>query len=64
MKVNGKVITITQKQNLKNFLETHKFDLATLAVARNGTIVPKPTYETVMLCDEDTLEVVRFVGGG
>lgn len=64
MKVNGKEMIMVKKQSLKTFLEGHQFDMTTLAVARNGVIVPKPTYETVMLCDEDTLEVVRFVGGG
>ncbi len=64
MKVNGKEMTLGNNQNLLQFLEVNQFDVATLAVARNGEIVPKVTYETVMLGEEDILEVVRFVGGG
>lgn len=64
MKVNGKEMTLGNNQNLLQFLEVNQFDVDTLAVARNGEIVPKVTYETVMLGEEDILEVVRFVGGG
>ncbi|WP_373481703.1 sulfur carrier protein ThiS [Acetobacterium sp.] len=64
MKVNGKEMTLGNNQNLLQFLEVNQFDVATLAVARNGEIVPKASYETVTLGEEDTLEVVRFVGGG
>ncbi|MEO1816179.1 MAG: sulfur carrier protein ThiS [Acetobacterium sp.] len=64
MKVNGKEMTLGNNQSLLQFLEVNQFDVATLAVARNGEIVPKATYDVVMLGEEDILEVVRFVGGG
>lgn len=64
MRVNGKEMTLGNNQSLLQFLAANQFDVANLAVARNGEIVPKPTYDSVMLCEEDTLEVVRFVGGG
>jgi thiamine biosynthesis protein ThiS len=51
-------------QSLLKFLEANQFDTAALAVARNGDIVPRATYDRVMLSDGDTLELVRFVGGG
>ncbi len=64
MRVNGKEVPLDNHQSLLKFLVANQFDVATLAVARNGEIVPKPTYDTVILCEEDILEVVRFVGGG
>jgi thiamine biosynthesis protein ThiS len=64
MRVNGKEMPLGNNQSLLQFLVANGFDVAALAVARNGEIVPKPTYGAVMLCDQDTLEVVRFVGGG
>ena len=64
MRVNGKEMTLGNNQSLLQFLVNNQFDVATLAVARNGEIIPKTTYDTVVLCEEDTLEVVRFVGGG
>ncbi len=35
-----------------------------VAVERNLNIVPKNEYETLALEDGDTVEIVRFVGGG
>ena len=40
------------------------FDFGRIAVERNGDIVPKGLYGQTVLRDGDTLEVVRFVGGG
>lgn len=64
MRVNGKEMTLDKGHSLQKFLEVNQFDLKTLAVARNGEIVPKPTYDQVLLDVEDVLEIVRFVGGG
>lgn len=64
MKVNGKIIKLENQVDLKTFLEENGYIINYIAVERNGEIVPKATYETVLLSDEDVLEVVRFVGGG
>ncbi|MGJ7922134.1 sulfur carrier protein ThiS [Neobacillus sp. LXY-4] len=64
MKVNGAFIALEEEQTLYDFLSLQKYDLTTIAVERNGEIVPKPTYKDVFLNNEDTLEIVRFVGGG
>jgi thiamine biosynthesis protein ThiS len=64
MKVNGKVQVIHESQSLLDFLLKKNYDISFIAVERNGEIVPKSTYEQVMLKDEDTLEIVNFVGGG
>lgn len=64
MRVNGTIVFLNGTQNLFDYLEAQKYDITKIAVERNGEIVPKSTYKTVMLDDEDTLEIVRFVGGG
>lgn len=64
MKVNGTIIVLEKSQSLYDFLNAQNYDIPKIAVERNGEIVPKAAYEEVMLYDEDTLEVVRFVGGG
>lgn len=64
MKVNGTVVELEKSQTLYDFIIKQKFDLATIAVERNGEIVPKATYKEVLLENEDSLEIVRFVGGG
>ena len=35
-----------------------------IAIERNGTIMPRSTWEQVSLQEGDKLEVVQFVGGG
>lgn len=35
-----------------------------IAAELNGNIIPKSEYESVILKDDDVLEVVSFVGGG
>lgn len=64
MKLNGKTVLLGQKQTLLEFLTTEQFDCKTIAVERNGVIVPKAEYSSIRLADEDALEIVRFVGGG
>ncbi|MBE6067180.1 MAG: sulfur carrier protein ThiS [Clostridium lundense] len=64
MRVNGIIISLNESQSLFDFLEGQNYDITKIAVERNGEIVPKSTYKNLMLDDEDTLEIVRFVGGG
>lgn len=66
MKVNGNVVNLEDSLpiTLYDYLTRQNFDIKTIAVERNGEIVPKATYKDVFLQEEDTLEIVRFVGGG
>lgn len=49
---------------IAKYLENQNYSLDYIAVEMNGGIVPKKQYEMVVLKDNDTIEVVRFVGGG
>ena len=64
MKVNGTVVSLEKNMSLHDYLTAQKFDLRLVAVELNGKLVPKSAYATVILSDEDLLEIVRFVGGG
>ncbi len=46
------------------YLEAHGFDAKRIAVEVNGDILPKSQYETTVLQDGDSVEIVSFVGGG
>ncbi len=63
IKINGTAVDAAEK-TLREYLESAGYDTKRVAVERNGEIVPKADYETVVLADGDELEVVRFVGGG
>ncbi|HWQ71948.1 MAG TPA: sulfur carrier protein ThiS [Desulfitobacteriaceae bacterium] len=64
MKFNGQILQLNREIPLLQFVRENKYDLAKIAVELNGEIVPKAAYAEVILRDEDTLEVVNFVGGG
>ncbi len=49
---------------LSEYLETTDYDPGRIAVERNGEIVPRKDYGSVILKDEDRIEIVGFVGGG
>lgn len=64
MRVNGTEIQVAGNICLADFLTQQGYDCKKVAVERNGGIVPRAEFETTMLSDADTIEVVRFVGGG
>lgn len=64
MLVNGKNIKLENPTTVKDFLNSQGYDFSKVAVERNGEIIPKATFNETLLYDEDTIEVVRFVGGG
>lgn len=64
MKVNGKNEPLFEPVLLSNYLENKGFNTGRIAVERNGDIVPKSAYDSTILSDADTLEIVHFVGGG
>lgn len=64
MKVNGNNIEILEGTTLKEFLIGSDYNISRIAVELNGEIVPKKTYNKVVLKDSDSMEIVSFVGGG
>lgn len=51
-------------KTLSEYLACADYDPRRIAVERNGNIVPKAQYGETVLQDGDTVEIVRFVGGG
>ncbi|MFR5583771.1 MAG: sulfur carrier protein ThiS [[Clostridium] scindens] len=49
---------------LQTLLEETGYSISRVAVEKNGAIVPKGRLAETLLEDEDSLEVVSFVGGG
>ena len=63
VKVNGEVMDIVGK-TVSEYLASTRYDSKRIAVERNGEIVFKSQYDSIVLKDGDVLEVVSFVGGG
>jgi thiamine biosynthesis protein ThiS len=64
MILNGKEIAIQGEISLLDFLTSQGYNIDRVAVEKNGIIIPKKAFETEMICQNDKLEVVHFVGGG
>ena len=64
VRVNGENLDVSGK-SISELLEMLEFVPSHVAVELNEqTIVPKDEYDSTRVKDGDTVEVVRFVGGG
>ena len=63
VKINGTELNISN-QTVAQYLAENSYDLKRVAVELNGDILPKAQYESTLLQDGDTVEIVSFVGGG
>ncbi len=62
--VNGKTVSVPSGATIRTVLDVVGVGNATVAVERNGEIVPRATHATVEVVDADRIEIVHFVGGG
>lgn len=63
VKINGEELNIAGK-TVAEYLADNGFDVKRVAVELNGDILPKSQYESTLLQDGDSIEIVSFVGGG
>ena len=64
MKWNGKQVALETPVTVLEFLQQQGYNAQRVAVERNGEIIRRADFEKELLRDEDTVEVVTFVGGG
>jgi sulfur carrier protein len=60
---NGETVS-TQPLTVQEYLTSLGIDPRRVAVELNRDILPKAQYESTMLKEGDSLEIVHFVGGG
>ncbi|MBQ8613303.1 MAG: sulfur carrier protein ThiS [Ruminiclostridium sp.] len=63
VKINGEELNI-KNRTVSQFLLESGYDVKRVAVELNGEILPKTQYESTVLQDGDSVEIVSFVGGG
>ncbi len=63
VKVNGE-LSQADGLSVSALLEQLGYSQLRVAVELNEQIVPRSQYDSTTLSDGDTVEVVRFVGGG
>lgn len=64
MRINGEEFKPQNPLTLAQLLQQRGCVLDRVAVELNGEIVPKASYETTHLSENDSIEIVSFVGGG
>jgi sulfur carrier protein len=62
--VNGKSRALKDDVTLATYITSFGFHLKYVAVGYNGNVVMPEQYPEIILCDGDSLEIVRPVGGG
>lgn len=63
VKVNGELLDMNGR-TVTELLSAMDTSSQRVAVELNEVIIPKAEYSNTVLNDGDTVEVVRFVGGG
>jgi len=64
IKVNGEVREINEGSTLHDLIHTLGLEERVMAAAVNMQIVKKDAWDSAVLNDGDTIELLDFVGGG
>lgn len=64
MKVNGEIFEFRVDMTVSNLIAEMGFSEAMVAVELNLDILPRDSFSSTVLKENDCIEVVRFVGGG
>ena len=64
MKVNGELFEFREGMTVSNLIAEMGFSEAMVAVELNLDILPRDSFSSTVLKENDCIEVVRFVGGG
>ncbi len=61
--INGEKTELSPQSTLAGLLENYELPQA-FVIELNGEIIAPESYESQSLKEGDTLEIIRFVGGG
>ena len=64
IKVNGKIKSINENNNLLNLINSLKIPIKKVAIELNEEIVDKEKLNKKVLKNNDKIEIVHFIGGG
>lgn len=64
IKVNGEELNLEKPISLNEFLDSQNINTQFIAVAYNHEVIAKEDYDSVVLANGDSLEIVKPVGGG
>ena len=64
IKVNGKKILINDKEKLSKILQDLKIPIKKVAIEINREIIIKKKLDSIKVKENDSVEIVHFIGGG
>tara|TARA_B100000700_G_scaffold301042_1_gene369888 strand:+ start:62 stop:280 length:219 start_codon:yes stop_codon:yes gene_type:complete len=64
IKVNGKYMLIKQKASVQDLIQALKVPPKKIAIEMNREILDKKKLKKKMLKNNDSIEIVHFIGGG
>ena len=64
IKINGKKISITDKEKLSIILQDLKIPIKKVAIEVNREIINKKKLNSIKVKENDVIEIVHFIGGG
>ena len=64
IKVNGKIKSIIENNNLLNLINSLKIPIKKVAIELNEEIADKRKLRKITLKKNDKIEIVHFIGGG
>lgn len=62
--LNGKQVELEKETGLIDFLVSNSIDPSSVIVEYNFNIIKNEEWSSIVLKENDALEVLRFVGGG
>jgi thiamine biosynthesis protein ThiS len=62
--INGKEYKFPEGTSLESFLESRNIKSTSVVVEYNKDVLPRGTYEELILADGDSVEIVQLIGGG
>ncbi len=64
IKINGKYMLIKQKTSVQDLIKALKIPIRKIAIEMNREILDKKKINKKMLKNNDSIEIVHFIGGG
>lgn len=62
--LNGEKISLEESTSASQLLQVQRYQSEKIALAINGTFVPRSQYDETILNDGDEVDVIQAVGGG
>lgn len=62
--VNGKETTLPDECTASNMLDFLGYKQKMIVIERNYEIIPKEEFDNAIIKENDSIEIISFVGGG